>query len=228
MALTTGGLATILLNGLDDLQCTIRLFGDSADYPGDPAITKTATFGTVSNSSVSLTDNVIPIPSSLPSGGIYTIIDIIQGTTTSPGSVLYKEDVQLQFANEGSLTFNLTISIPTVTPFVAAGINRMLTNGISAKEFNCRFFSGINTVGSTVTAVYSNTPTVDAQAGTAKISLDQPTASVSVTSPPITVDNLRVNFVGGSAENFINLTTNFSFTEEGTLTVQDLEVVLTN
>lgn len=221
MALTVNGLAAILSNGLENQSCTIRLFNSEQDYPGDPAITKAASFGSVANSSVSLINNVV----SIPSAAGFDIIDIIGG---SSGSVLYKENVQLSFANEGSLTFNLTINIPAITPFVAAGINRMLIAGLAQKEMSPRFFIGNDDIGAFGTVTYASDPTTDVNAGTAKISLNAPSTTVSVLNPPKTVDSLRVNFVGGSAENFINLTTNFSFIEEGTLTVQDLEVVLTN
>ena len=221
MALTVNGLAAILSNGLENQSCTIRLFNSEQDYPASPTLTKAASFGSVANSSVSLINNVV----SIPSAAGFDIVDIISDPAES---VLYKENVQLSFANEGSLTFNLTISIPTVTPFVAAGINRMLVAGLAQRQMNPRFFIGNDDIGAFGTVTYANAPTTDVNAGTAKISLNAPSTTVSVLNPPKTVDSLRVNFVGGSVENFINLTTNFSFTEEGTLTVQDLEVVLTN
>lgn len=221
MALTVNGLLRILEVGLQNTPVTIRLFNSQQDYPASPTVTKAASFGSVANSSVSLINNVVNIPSAAG----FDIIDIIQGTS---GSVLYKEDVQLSFANEGSLTFNLTINIPAITPFVAAGINRMLIAGLAQKEMSPRFFIGNDDIGTFGTVDYATEGTVDAQAGTAKISLNAPSTTVSVLNPPKTVDSLKVNFVGGSAENFIDLATNFSFIEEGTLTIQDLEVILTN
>lgn len=221
MALTVNGLAAILSNGLENQSCTIRLFNSEQDYPASPALTKAASFGSVANSSVSLINNVV----SIPTAAGFDIVDIIAG---SSGSVLYKEDVQLSFANEGSLTFNLTVSIPSVTPFVSFGINRMLRAGLAQKSFECRFFAGGSQVGSTVTVDYASDPTTDVNAGTAKISLNAPATAVNIANPPITVNNFQARFVGGLTDQFINLTTNYSFIEPGTLTVEDLEVVLTN
>lgn len=222
MALTENGLLRILEVGLQNDSVTIRLFNSEQDHPASPALTKTASFGTASNSSVSLTDNVVPIPSAAS----FDVIDIIQGTS---GDILYKEDVSgLTFANEGNLTFNLTLSIPEVTPFVAAGINRMLVAGLAQKAMSPRFFIGFNDIGTFGTVDYATEGTVDAQAVTAKISLDAPSQTISILNPPKTIDSLKVNFVGGSEEDFINLATNFSFSEPGSLTINDLEISLAN
>lgn len=225
MAFNEKGLGLILESGLEQKNCTIRLFNTIQEYPDTPFTTKTAKFGNVFTpqgqnfAQVNLEDNVIPISQAI---GI-DVIDVVVGS-----DVIYQEFVQLNFVNEGSLTFNLSIQVPRGSDFVEVGVRELLKAGVANKSMTCQYFAGIDIVGdpSSFIVTYATTPTLDSQAIKAKIDIAAPSSIVDITSVPVTIGAFRARFTVGTID-FIFKDVNIPFQQPGTLKLNSMELELT-
>ena len=122
------GLKEILRTGLDNYQVSFRALREN-----NSLITDTVkSFNDAVNRSVSLPQVVLTIPG----GETVKKLEI-----TGEGDVLWDLDVDYEFQIEGTLTVNLSISLPATSPFTAAGLTFILGKGLRNRSVTVGFTS---------------------------------------------------------------------------------------
>ena len=202
--ITTAGFKRILNTGLNTYSVTVRAKRANNTIVSDEIVN----FGTASNSSISIPSTTL----SIPGGETITKLEIF-----GDNEILWELDqLDYEFTLAGTLTVNITFSIPTVTPFRADGLNFILGNGLRNQSITISY---IRTNDGPVSQAASFGTEVDnvidlASTVVTNIPAGSTVSSFQVSVPSITVIDQNIN--------------NITFTNSGTLTLSELKVTLTN
>jgi hypothetical protein len=127
--ITTFGLTEILRDGLNG-----RAVGVQARDANNDLITDSSTnFGTASNRTISIPQTVLTIPA----GETVKKIRLF-----AESDVIWELDVDFAFVLQGTLTINVSFSLPTVTGFNSTGLNYLLGNGLRNQTVSVVFLGG--------------------------------------------------------------------------------------
>lgn len=202
--ITTHGLKEILRTGLNSYNVAVRALDGSNTLITDSIVN----FGTAANRTVSIPQTVLTIPA----GQTVKKIEL-----RAEGDTLWSLDVDFAFVLQGTLTLNISFSLPVTTGFTSAGLTYLLGNGLRNQSLSVVFLGGAPILVSGSFGTETNN----------SVSL---ASSVTGNVPQGTTINRIDIAIPGIATNLLEITgLNYPFNDaSGTIALTALTVTLTN
>jgi hypothetical protein len=202
--ITTFGLKEILRDGLNSYNVAVRALDASNILITDSVVN----FGTAANRSISIPQVVLEIP-----GG--ETVKKIQLFANS--AALWELDVDFAFVLQGTLTLNISFSLPVTSGFTSAGLNYLLGNGLRNQSISVVFLGGAPISVSGSFGTETNNSISLASSVTGNVPQGTTITGVDVSIPGIATNLLEIRGLNNSFAS-----------ASGTIALTALTVTLTN
>jgi hypothetical protein len=202
--ITTHGLKEILRDGLNSYSVGVRALDASNVLITDSVVN----FGSAANRSISISQVVLEIP-----GG--QTVKKIQLFANS--AALWELDVDFAFVLNGTLTINVTFSLPVTTGFTSDGLNYLLGNGLRNQSVNAFFLGGAPVSASGAFGTEVNNTISLASAISRSISQGTTINRIDIVIPSVAINLLEITGL------------NYPFNDaSGTISLNSLTITLSN